>query len=390
MPPATDHTHFATVFGLHDDPGRSAAARLELSPAGITVEADGLPPRVLSHDEIEPLLGGTEGDHLVLRVGDPARDGLLIYVDDDATRSALLGIASPRLRERLLRVDARRQAQDRRVWLKWTASAAVAAAVGWAAWAAFGIAADAAVARIPPKWEVELGRHAAKSALADKEMVRDPTVSEATQRLTDRLLAALPRQPYEFRVQVVRESEVNAFALPGGQIIVYTGLIAAAETPEELAGVLAHEMHHVLRRHGMKRIVRSVGMVAIAQTLLGNSAGLLALLRDRAPQLLSLKFDRRQELEADAGALQTLTAARVSPQGMLAFFGRLSRREGTLANALAFASTHPTSKQRIERLSRAITKAPTWEAAPLKLDWGEVRQRCQREQDQPLPPQVKL
>ena len=88
------------------------------------------------------------------------------------------------------------------------------------------------------------------------------------------LVPQIPNNPYKFEVTVVKSDVVNAFALPGGYVVVFTGLMKKAETGEEVAGVLGHELNHVLQRHGMERIVKNLGLIAVVSIILGDQQGL--------------------------------------------------------------------------------------------------------------------
>ncbi|MBI3922978.1 MAG: M48 family metallopeptidase [Armatimonadetes bacterium] len=368
--------HFAAIFGLHGDSGKSCQARLIPSPGGLLIEAEGLATRSVSYDEIVPSLGGTEGDHLVLTAGDPQRGGLLIYIDSRDTRSTLAQVASPRLREALLRLEEHRLTRNRRTFVKWIAAAIAVSAAVWGLWLGLALLTDVAVSKIPHKWETELGKLALRKALADKEVLQDPKVTEAIGSISSRLVQAARGQPYKFHFQVVKDQQVNAFALPGGEVVIMSGLIAASRTPEEFAGVLAHEMQHVIGRHGLRQMIHSLGIVVVAQIAFGGAGELLAILRNRAPRLLSLKFSRKQETEADTKGLELLHAARISPGGLISFFERLSRKEGAVGEGLSFISTHPASKRRIADLRQVLSREPAGSSVEFQLHWKEVRRRC--------------
>nr|MBI3612912.1 M48 family metallopeptidase [Nitrospirota bacterium] len=110
-----------------------------------------------------------------------------------------------------------------------------------------------AVNRIPTEWEQPIGEAARSQFLAGQTVVKEGPAVAALQEITKRLADAASGNPYKFEVTVVRSDIVNAFALPGGYVVVFTGLLKKAESPEEVAGVLAHELNHVLLRHGLER-----------------------------------------------------------------------------------------------------------------------------------------
>jgi predicted Zn-dependent protease len=165
---------------------------------------------------------------------------------------------------------------------------------------------------------------------------------------------------------------VNAFALPGGYVVVFTGLIKEANSPEEVAGVLSHEINHVLQRHGMERIVKTLGVMAVAAIVLGDQQGLIGLARQLGVEIVTLKFSRDQETEADTTGLHLLRKAKVDPAGMIAFFERLAQSEKEQQRIELF-STHPMSAARAERLKAERASLPKFSPEPFAFDWEKVQ-----------------
>ena len=116
--------------------------------------------------------------------------------------------------------------------------------------------------------------------------------------------------PFDLRIQVVDAPQINAFALPGGQIVVYTGLLRKAARPEQVAGVIAHEMAHVTLRHGLRGIAKQVGVLVGVQVLTGDLSGLAAQVATAA---ISNAYSRDAEREADAEGARMLAAAGIDP-----------------------------------------------------------------------------
>src|SRR6185436_2458155 len=178
------------------------------------------------------------------------------------------------------------------------------------------------VDQIPVEWEQMLGETARTQFLAGQIVVKEGPAVAATEDITKRLSDQIPNNPYTFRVTVVRSDVVNAFALPGGYVVVFTGLLKKVEGPEEVAGVLSHELNHVLLRHGMSRIIKSVGVFAGVTILIGDQSGGGGMVKQLAIDLLTLKFSREQETQADLEGLRLLHRARIDPRGMINFFER--------------------------------------------------------------------
>lgn len=174
--------------------------------------------------------------------------------------------------------------------------------------------------------------------------------------------------PYRYRWFVADSPEVNAFAMPGGYVVVYTGLIQAADSAEEVAGVLAHEVQHVELRHSLKNMIYGLGWRAALALALGDVSG--GVWADMAAQLGGMAYGRDLERQADLGGLKALQRAGIAPNGLLSFFARLAKGEGP---ALAFLTSHPATGERIENLRRAIAAEGDYPAAPLPYDWAAIR-----------------
>ncbi|MEM6559698.1 MAG: M48 family metallopeptidase [Myxococcota bacterium] len=203
-----------------------------------------------------------------------------------------------------------------------------------------------AIEAVPTRVDTFIGETASSSYVDDSSVCDDPSMNAYVDALTKPVMAEFGEQPYAFTFVVVDEEVPNAFALPGGFVTIHSGLIENADSGEEIAAVLAHEVAHVTHRHGLKRIVRSAG-IAIAVGLVFGSTD-LAILADYASDLGSLAYDRDQEREADQTAREVLTAARIDPRGMARFFEKLLEEEQDTGGIPSFLSTHPDLKERIE------------------------------------------
>jgi predicted Zn-dependent protease len=228
---------------------------------------------------------------------------------------------------------------------------------------------DFVLARIPVTVDREVGKMFEGEILGSKEAVKDDDATRAIGLIVDRLKAADPEQRFEFRVSVQRNQQVNAFAAPGGLIVVYTGLIEEAGSAEEVAGVLAHEMAHVTNRHSMRQLLYAGGLLPLMGLLIGQPDA--AALFQNLGQLSELKFSRTQEEDADRAGFDNLVAAGIDTEGMARFFDRLAATAGA---SPSFLSTHPSSADRagaIRARTRAMRETPR--AEPLPIDWAAVR-----------------
>ncbi|MEW5890450.1 MAG: M48 family metallopeptidase [Pseudomonadota bacterium] len=223
--------------------------------------------------------------------------------------------------------------------------------------------------RVPPEQEARIGELTLAQVRTRMHLIETGPAAEAVRTVGARLTAG---SRYRYRWYVADRPEVNAFAAPGGVVVVFAGLIRAADTPEELAGVLAHETAHVELRHSLKGAIKGLGLRALLALALGDLANTVA--GDLAADLTEMKFSRDAEAEADQEGLQRLVAAGISPHGMPAFFDKLAKAEGGAAPALSILSTHPASAERMETLRREIAALPARSFEPLALDWVAVRE----------------
>lgn len=173
--------------------------------------------------------------------------------------------------------------------------------------------------------------------------------------------------PYPFQWHVVKNPAVNAFAIPGGHIVIFTGLIHAADSTEEIAGVLAHEVQHILQRHTLQAVVNDIGLSALIRLVLGGGN-----LTNIATQMGALKFGRDQEREADIEGLRLLKEAQISPAGMMRFFERLGQQEGFPSPWL---STHPDSRERATSLRQTVARMGQWNSVPLPYSIAALKEK---------------
>lgn len=173
---------------------------------------------------------------------------------------------------------------------------------------------------------------------------------------------------HQYEFYVAHDPSVNAYAMPGGFIVVHSGLLELAATPEEVAGVLAHEVSHVENRHSLRAMIRNAGFSALLRLSLGDTAGLIGM----ADQLADLKFSRDDESQADRDGLGALVKTGIRPQGMRDFFRKMAAGDGKVPG---WPSTHPGSSERYAALDAAIGKLPAAAgAAPaLPYDYAAIR-----------------
>ncbi len=200
---------------------------------------------------------------------------------------------------------------------------------------------------IPIEQEMRLGSAAFDSLRPSLNLIDEGSTPAAVQSLGERLASG---SKYTYRFHVAQDVSINAFALPGGIIVVHTGLIEATRRPEELAGVLAHEIQHVELRHSLRGVIKNLGLRGLWAFVTGDIGGTLA--GQAALELTSRKFSRNDESEADAAAFELLVRERIDPSAMADFFATMGERAGTEIPEIL--STHPASAERKRRLSELV------------------------------------
>lgn len=227
---------------------------------------------------------------------------------------------------------------------------------------------------IPRQAERELGRRFAEHYWGKKEIVSDSLVVEYVDRIGHDIgLYSDWDGPLD--IKVIRDEVINAAALPGGYFVVNTGLIQSAGSESELAGVMGHEIAHIAGRHGTRKLSRHIQTQIAVNAVIGGLGSKLrmsqwkAFLAGRAIgmglTMAGLKFSRTFERKADALGVQYLYAAGYDPQGMVAFFERLSVQEKSrLPQVSALFRTHPMSVKRVKLVQKRID-----ETLPAKDDY---------------------
>lgn len=216
--------------------------------------------------------------------------------------------------------------------------------------------------------EKEMGEQFAVLVKSRMPVIEDPEIKNYVRDILNRILKAIPPQPYEFEVNVILDNAINAFAVPGGFLFVNTGLILAMENESEVVGVMGHELAHATQRHIASRIkkMKAFSLLSLLGALgglfMGNSrdgggaimAGSMAL-----GQTAMLNYSRIDENEADQVGLGYITAAGYPPQGIVHAFENIRKNQwANSADIPAYLSTHPDIQSRIKELGHRISLLP--------------------------------
>lgn len=353
-------------------PGVGASCHVTVSADGLTMAPVGNSPlteEFVTFAGMSVTVGGLDHDQLVVSWGVGASVRTL-YLKAPALIVAFRRAAPSELTAHLERAaeQVRRARHSHRVL--WGSAVGVVVGLGLMLWFGSDLIVEWAVARIPVQWEQKLGETVYQDFLSKETVLKEGPAVSAVQEMTQRMTAKIPNNPYTFQVSVVQSPVVNAFALPGGYVVVFTGLMKKAESGEEVAGVLSHELNHVLQRHGMERIVKMMGLAAVVSILVGDQQGLIGLARQLGLELATLKFGREQETEADLTGIRLLSDARIAPDGMIRFFERLSEKD---KERVEIFSTHPMSAARAARLKAELAALPKQTPEPFTFEWKGVQ-----------------
>ena len=214
--------------------------------------------------------------------------------------------------------------------------------------------------RFQPTDDVKLGRQAAAEAEQQFPLLRDSEVNAYVERVGQRLVASIPAefQHSEFRYyfKVINASDINAFALPGGPMYVNRGMIEAAHTEGEMAGVMAHELSHVALRHGTAQATKAqkygllAGILGVGGAILGGPAGAAAQIGSQGVGVYFLKFSREYETEADLLGARIMANAGYDPRDLANMFRTIEAQGG--GGGGGFLSDHPSSANRYARINQ--------------------------------------
>jgi predicted Zn-dependent protease len=237
--------------------------------------------------------------------------------------------------------------------------------------------AQVAASRVPVSWEESLGASIVEHFAPPSRRCEDPVRQARIDAIVGQLTAKAQPQPYTFRVTIVNSSVVNAVAAPGGPIIVFRGLLERTESAEELAGVLAHEVQHVLHRHVTRAIFQQASTGVLMAALVGDVSSVVAYGLEGARTLGDLQMSRGAESEADREGMRLLQDAGIDTAGMITFFDKLSARERGGDIVPRYLRTHPTTAERIATLRMLAAAAARPERRLLPDDeWDSVKNLC--------------
>lgn len=244
---------------------------------------------------------------------------------------------------------------------------------------------------IPMKMERAIGQKAVKSMLKGEKICRAPEGSAALQEILQKLKAQTSRK-VQYKIYVVNDDfTLNAFAAPGGYLVLYSKIIENAKSPEEVAGVLAHEIAHIDLYHTTKGIMRSLGMQLVLSMMVGGTSA-----ETVAGFLSQMSYSRNDEAEADMHGREIMINAKIDPKGIRKFFETMQTWKGEFYSALTeeeghekdtldnilnapfweYLSTHPNTAKRIKNLEN-LEDNTNFNSVITNKKWNDLKNICE-------------
>ncbi len=230
---------------------------------------------------------------------------------------------------------------------------------------------------IPFEKEVALGEEAYREILKKEKISQDPQLTQIVERVGRQLAAVSPMSNLEWEFTLIDSEKKNAFALPGGKVAIFTGILPVCANEAGLAAVMGHEIAHAIARHGAQRMSQSLlitGLLAVTSTTLSdkkNKDTIMGALGVGTMVGLTLPFSRSNESEADEIGLTLMAKAGYDPREAERFWSRFNKmKQGSSPPEIL--STHPTDATRIEDIRRLLPKADRiYRQNPLKHGLGQ-------------------
>ncbi len=238
----------------------------------------------------------------------------------------------------------------------------------WIIFSRFPIFPEESPIKVPIATEEKLGKMIVDELIltSDKKQVKTPYSDSCLAVIKHRLLKAMGNTDYEYKFILIDSPIVNAAALPGGYVIIFSGLIDFCDNAEELSAVLAHEIGHVEKKHIVNKLAKELGLSLILSTdksVVGSVARMAT----------STAFDRKQEAEADKFALDLLFKTKINPHIIGLFFTRLEEKYGTDRQNIEMLSTHPFNNARV-KASFEFSVPKDFKPVEYNFDWKKFQE----------------
>jgi Zn-dependent protease with chaperone function len=303
-----------------------------------------------------------EGDEERITFTDPAQPGLEIFTADLELLESPTTPALLRAREGLEARLSRREIKRRLKLIAYCILAGVL--LTWLGSVALSLMVRSIVARIPPELDAKLGTGLMEEIGQVEKFSSDSNAVARLAEMSEPLLRVLPPTANGYQFHILEDDDPNAFALPGGHIVVHTGLLELTDRSEELLGVIAHEVAHVTERHHYRKQISTAGPLVVCAVFLGGRGGAGSLLGGGAALLVGAGFSQEYETEADDQAWNYLVTANIDPRGMADMFRKMK--------------LHPAVAQSEDLVPRAFSSHPALEKRIRRLDakWARLKHKA--------------
>jgi Zn-dependent protease with chaperone function len=336
---------FATHPSLGDDPASGCIAfdawRLRFQSETFTLEFPLARTQVTRETE--------DDDRIDFQ--DPQQPDWLIYCFQPEILKNSSLLKNPFTRRQLKAIESQGELKRRLKLTLWVLAGFAFAAVIISGLLGFMV--SSLVASIPPEWERELGTNLLQEVRHHVVFADDPRFKVKLDQAVNPLMAVIPTNSGGFSFYIVQSPTPNAFAIPGGLVFVNTGLLEMADRPEEIAGVVAHEIAHVTQKHGFRKVISTAGPYLVFKMFLKEAGGVMDLLGSSSQLLVSRKFSQEYELEADDVGWAYLVKAHIDPHGMIEVLQKFKLMQDNMQSGelrIEALDDHPATDKRIRRL----------------------------------------
>lgn len=326
--------------------------------------------QVVRLDNVEAIVGGFDHDQLQLQWEQDGQAFMLIAMDKHEQKRLVDALPVEHVRG-LKRWKASTRSQSF-VWRSIAASVAVICVMVAAGVWQYDRLAGWIAQQIPMKTELAIGESVLKSLNADARYLSKGPAVETVQKIGNRLTQG---SRYKYRWYVAKDKAVNAFAIPGGIIVVNSGLLEKADTANELAAVLAHEVQHVEERHSLRNMIASAGLAGAVLLVLGDANAAIMIV---AHQVSAQYFNRQVESEADMKGIDLLHKKHIDAAGMVSFFRKMKAEAAGRGDVPVWLSSHPDTQNRIKVAEAYLAKHPCLKCVSLDWDKAAVTQELTR------------
>ena len=373
-----DHQQYEGGIFTEDATGGRSSAKISLSPSGFHIFVSKTQTtRLLKWDSVAFSVGGSNGQMIFIRDNNSSD---VVFSNDKSFANALFTFPDDRIQRYLTELKSQYAAKQRTKKLGCYSWVFAALILCWGVYLLFAKVPDWVVHKVPPSVDISIGDLAADDLSSFGPELPEPMVNDAVQHIMQRLVSNMPDHlrpdEFAFEMQVLDSSQINAFALPGGRMVVLRGLINILEQPEELAAVMAHELSHVTQRHGLKNVVRQIG-VANSMYLLVGGGDLFGMVTQIGGSLALQTYSRDAEREADSVGVEILHAAGIDPLHLESAFSRMqAAQEGDVdLSVLSIFSSHPDLNERMEDVRIKASQLSSIVYTPIDVDWATVKQK---------------